>query len=549
MLSTRSAASVTFAVDDVTPASSPLATCKPLEAVRDLLDAPPSRFAADESAQGNPTRGRVEACWSHSLDCVAGVGHHPLIAAAHLAFSGHRPLVLSPDVIWLTIAQGLAQHVRLNPEQHRYLLVSHDGKRRVMVRREDLHRGSPENPWAEVVAEFASRLRREIGDFAGRFVCDFSTTGPVERMVSEVALLDLLQPYFSYNVVAVCGIPSVTLEGTPADWRNLREKVELLAPFGLDWWLRELRPICDQFVRASEGEIDLEHWRRLYKIRAVYGAEVINGWLGKLFPYTKDGLVGTFSRRNDLLNPAVEGQIRKLVAEEARSRRKKFLRFNAPGIRAEHLPRGLSRVPFTLTYPSGKRAMELVAGSVAVTQDRATGALRPALGWAVRESAPIEQALLRLAEHRLEPARAELSWELLRGLHVDYVPTDVLRFYQSAASAGIHPTNAGSLYRVLPLTEWCEPDWAQQWLPGSQGKKFRAPPDLFRFAELADGTELVIRLYCPENKHTGAVYVGRGGAEAGRKVARSFTDFLLRALDGAGEPYFRRADFKPLEEN
>ncbi len=104
MLSTRSASSVTFAVDNVTPAESPLAACKPLEAIRDLLDASPSRFAADESSQGNPTHGRVEACWNYSLDCVAGVGHHPLIAAAHLAFSGHRPLVLSPDVIWLTIA-------------------------------------------------------------------------------------------------------------------------------------------------------------------------------------------------------------------------------------------------------------------------------------------------------------------------------------------------------------------------------------------------------------------------------------------------------------
>src|SRR6185312_16220215 len=102
MLSTRSPSSVTFAVDDVSPATAPLATCKPPEAVRDLLDAPPSRFAADESSQGNPTHGRVEACWSLCLDCVAGVGHHPLIAAAHLAFSGHRPLALSPDVIWLT---------------------------------------------------------------------------------------------------------------------------------------------------------------------------------------------------------------------------------------------------------------------------------------------------------------------------------------------------------------------------------------------------------------------------------------------------------------
>jgi hypothetical protein len=103
MLTTSPTSSVTFAVDDVAPASSPLPTCKPLEAVRDLLDAPPGRFAADESSQGQPTHGRVETCWSYALDCVAGVGHHPLLAAAHLAYSGHRPLVLSPDVIWVTI--------------------------------------------------------------------------------------------------------------------------------------------------------------------------------------------------------------------------------------------------------------------------------------------------------------------------------------------------------------------------------------------------------------------------------------------------------------
>ncbi len=127
--------------------------------------------------------------------------------------------------------------------------------------------------------------------------------------------------------------------------------------------------------------------------------------------------------------------------------------------------------------------------------------------------------------------------------------TDVLGFYQSAGSAEIHPGNGGGLYRVLPLAEWRKPDWAQKWLPGYQGEQLRAPPELFRFAELTDGTELVIRLSCPEHKHTGAVFAGQRGANAGRKVAQSFTDFLLCALDGAGEPYFRRADFEPLKEN
>src|ERR1700722_2509105 len=212
-----SASSVTFAVDDVVPASSTLDTCKSLEAIRALLEAASGSFAADESSKGNPTHRRIEACWSYALDCVAGIGHHPLIAAAHLAFSQHRPLVLTPDIIWVTIVQGLAQHVRLSPETHRAFLVRHEGKREITVKRDDLYRGSPENPWAEVVAGLALQLRQEIGGLAERFDCDFTTTGPVERTISEVALLDVLQPYFSFNVVSICGIPSVTLEGTPAD--------------------------------------------------------------------------------------------------------------------------------------------------------------------------------------------------------------------------------------------------------------------------------------------------------------------------------------------
>jgi hypothetical protein len=552
MPTTRAVPSVTFAVDDVTPARSPLATCKPLDAVRKLLDAPSSPFAADESSQGNPTHGRVEACWSYALDCVTGIGHHPLIAAAHLAFSEHRPLVLSPDVIWVTITQGLAQHVRLNPERHRTLLVRHEGKRQLTVERNDLHRGSPENPWAEVIADFACQLRSEIGELAERLVCDFSTTGPVERTVSEVALLDALQPYFSYHCVAVCGIPAVTLEGTPEDWRKVREKVELLNPFGLDWWLRELRPICDQFARAANGDIDRPHWQRMYKIRHVYAATVINGWLGKLFPYVKDFDDGALSHPNPLLDPKVEQEILKLEAEELKAgRQERMMRFNAPGITADMLPRGLSQVPFTFKDEAGQRAMEFLAGPMVVTLEGETGALRPTLGWAVRESAPIEQAMIRVTKHKVEPSKDGLSWEKLRDLRVSYIPTDVLRFYRDVETASIQGNNGKLIYRILPLGEWTEPEWAQVWekLPGRK-EKIRVSADLFRFAELGDGTELVIRLYCKEGKNTGGVFIGhRCGAavpETGQKVARSFTDFLLRAVDSGDVPYFRNGDFVPL---
>ena len=166
-----------------------------------------------------------------------------------------------------------------------------------------------------------SRVASASGDRCIRraVLCDFSTTGPTERTVSQVALLDVLQPYFTYHVVCICGIPSITLEGTAADWQKLREKVELLAPFGMEWWLPDVRQICDQFARAAAGDVDLRHWRRLYKLRAAYGAEVINGWLGKLFPYTRHLKRGMYSRRNILLDPNVDAEIRELEAEEERS--------------------------------------------------------------------------------------------------------------------------------------------------------------------------------------------------------------------------------------
>jgi hypothetical protein len=55
-------------------------------------------------------------------------GAHPLLAAVHLAFAEHRPLVLSPDAVWLTLAQGFAQHVRLNAQALLARLVRHQGR-------------------------------------------------------------------------------------------------------------------------------------------------------------------------------------------------------------------------------------------------------------------------------------------------------------------------------------------------------------------------------------------------------------------------------------
>jgi hypothetical protein len=69
----------------------------------------------------------VEACCDYTADCIQNVTFHPLLAAAHFAFSKHRPIVLSPDMIWVTILQGLARHVNDHAERLRNRFVAHQG--------------------------------------------------------------------------------------------------------------------------------------------------------------------------------------------------------------------------------------------------------------------------------------------------------------------------------------------------------------------------------------------------------------------------------------
>src|SRR5262245_48374476 len=107
-LATRSA--TTFAVSDVQTATDPLPEVPYHQSVASFLCSP------------------VEACSRYYENLVANVRSHPLIGALHTAFATHRPICLSPDIIWLTLTQGLAHHINANAEQLRPYFVQHHGK-------------------------------------------------------------------------------------------------------------------------------------------------------------------------------------------------------------------------------------------------------------------------------------------------------------------------------------------------------------------------------------------------------------------------------------
>jgi hypothetical protein len=310
---------------------------------------------------------------------------HPLLGAVHVAFAEHRPLVLSPDAVWLTIAQGVAHHVRLHAEALRPRLVRHAGTKELCV---DHDGPLPTDPagWGAIVSAFRDCLAGEVGDGRARlFECDFSTSTDVERVAGRIALMDVYNRYYEYKLNCVCGIPEVTLLGTADDWKKIRARVDVVAELDLEFWTRSLAPIADEFVRAAEGAPDLAFWYRIYKPRDVYGGDLITGWIARLYPYL------IVRGREDCPNPLLA-----LPLDEPRrddSDRDWLDELHNPppeiGIFSENVPAGCcsARIHVVDTTSGERRDLALHGGVVAVAQD-AEGRLAPTCGWALRESTP-----------------------------------------------------------------------------------------------------------------------------------------------------------------
>ena len=345
------------------------------------------RWVEDRAKQGYsvaevvPLR-PVEACTHRHGRLLDDVAFHPVVAAAHLAFMDHRPLRLSPDAIWLMICQGVANHVTSHAEELRPRLVSHEGTVEIHIRRDDFVKGSPGNPWPEVIDEFSARVREHVGPAIDLFLPAFSTSGPAERAAAGVVLMDAVQSFFQYSTGSLCGIPEITLEGTTADWEALAHRAEEFAEFGLEVWLDILRPILRQFVRASQGDVDRVFWKSLYKQEDMSGAPLITGWIVAFFPYAKDHQSGRASHPVPWFFVEDRRPLElTLYPVKGRDRSGGFY-----GPNTSMLPGGLSSVPFRWDYLDRAIPMEFLGGFVGVAQNEKTLALRPEIGWAVRQA-------------------------------------------------------------------------------------------------------------------------------------------------------------------
>ena len=264
-------------------------------------------------------------------------------------------------MIWLLISQGFARHINANAEELRHYFVDFSGKVSLIVSTEEIKLDNPNSTWEKVFPEFT----KQIADYTGSEIInllssDFSTTTIVEKVASEITIMEAMKPYFEYIVFyTICGIPEITLQGTPEDWQKILEKTKQLGKYDLAWWTNELEPILEEFVKASKGKISKRFWRNMFKYhsRKKYGApKIIDGWIVKFFPYDKGG------KRNNMHN--LEG-------------------INC----SDNLPEEIVKVD--LKYIDSKTGvtipLELWAGFVGIEQNIENFTLTPKIGWMIRK--------------------------------------------------------------------------------------------------------------------------------------------------------------------
>ena len=315
---------------------------------------------------------------------------HPMVMCCSKAYNEHYPLVLSPDDIWLLIAQGVAQHIGANSEQLKHLFISNKdeaemkeegkGKIDIVVRLDPYVDVTKEAStelgkvnWNGVVSEIVSKVDGFLQDDATQLLeCNFTTSGSIEKTASRIVAMEAFKNFFSYYNMFKCGLPSTTLLGTLQDWISIKNKISQLDKYGLEFWTKALHPIMDRIIETAKTPSSTplpEHLCHFWNSIAMYGRQSggyhVTGWIAYFFPYCDDKV-------NHYLQNLKEGFLEKI-------------RVGGFGIHASGFPPGLSKVPVQLINSPipGVNSVDYLAGFVGYDYDETYQGMKPRIGWAI----------------------------------------------------------------------------------------------------------------------------------------------------------------------
>lgn len=284
-------------------------------------------FVATSNSKSIPTK--VTQCIKANLkDCLSGIEKivpkkarfvqgsndnaqviplkQGLVGLVSEAYCKHHNLVLRPDDIWQAILTQFSFYVNAHAEELRSKFVPHEGKKELVV--QDGGGLFTTDHAALVLAMVHEQIVDNISDpsLVKWLMPAWSTTRDADRVCAGVSIMAVLQKYFDYKFQLLCGIPTVTLLGTPEDWADLCSRVARLPEFDceeclMSEWVEMLQPVCDTLARqvaaGVNGELQgkaaddaLHFWDRVCHYKGGgSGPTYISGWIAVFAVFNAKG--------------------------------------------------------------------------------------------------------------------------------------------------------------------------------------------------------------------------------------------------------------------
>lgn len=139
--------------------------------------------------------------------------------------------------------------------------------------------------WPEFLEKTKVEISKNVNnDIVEVLTSAYSTTGPVESLLSCACIMHTFEKYVEYMLSHVgCGIRNVHFLGTLADWQLLRSKAERLKDFTMpspsayqsihaDFsnYIDGVLPILNEFILTYQGQVDNKFWDQIFDYTHVH---------------------------------------------------------------------------------------------------------------------------------------------------------------------------------------------------------------------------------------------------------------------------------------
>ena len=229
-----------------------------------------------------------------------------ILQGFYSAYENHLPIRLTPDIIWLLIVQGFAQHVNYNAEELRQKFVNFEGKKKleIIINKYHSYKQMKSEDYEYLFENLTEKIKENVGEeLINTIDFNFSTSNRITKVVGYASIMSALKKYFEFRGVChVCNYPYIILDGKLEDWENILKKTKELAKYDLEKWVKRLEIPLNEIIETKKGKINKEFWKKIlypdkidekieiatYKYKTIQ-VDGINGWLLTFFPYFKNG--------------------------------------------------------------------------------------------------------------------------------------------------------------------------------------------------------------------------------------------------------------------